>query len=86
MTETLRFDLSTAWTEVANNSPDVLIQRLSVEDVRVHVGASVPAADAPALLLGGASRTAVHFAFLGAGDRVFVAGAAGPATVVVVRA
>jgi hypothetical protein len=86
MTQTLRFDLTTAWTEVASNSPDVLIQRLSVEDVRVHVGASMPDAGAPALLLGGGAGPAVHLTFLSAGDRVFAAGANGPAAVVVVMA
>lgn len=85
MTATLDFLVTDAqWLEVASGSAHVLIQRQSTKAVRVHVGASEPANDAPAIILAD-DRREFPLDSLAPTDKVFVAAVEDYGHVVVLR-
>jgi hypothetical protein len=86
MASTLRFEVtSAAWTEVADGSADVVVQRpLTNAPVMVHVGTTAPALDAPAIVLATAEPTFSAGSLSGA-DKVYVRAQSTASSVVVVR-
>lgn len=85
MAETLNFTVQDdAWTLIADGAGNVIAQRRQVGAVLIHVGATAPALEDPALMLSGSNAT-FSAGGLGSGDRVYARADAGTNTLTVIR-
>lgn len=85
MAQTLSFEVTDdSWTEIANGSEFVTVQRASVFPVEVHVGASAPNVGDPAILLRGRDRT-FSLGGLDSNSRVYARARGRESTITVVR-
>ena len=71
MTDTVRFELTAAWTEIAAGPASVMLQTNSPAPVLIHAGTSAPGAGTDLGLLLFAAGQGMSIPALASGDRLY---------------